>query len=337
LEGLDEPGSPDGDRQWAVDEAGSTRCRSADRESPALGRGVRQNYPTRTHVDISAETIERLVLAHPNVVGLKQTDGNLRLVTQVRRRLGPDFSIFFCGIEQLALPDLMLGSAGMITASGNIVPRQVADLYRAFRAGKFDEARRLDDALSGIFDAVVYAESSPAAALKYLLRRADRIPTNEHRLPSLPPSARDEQRLHAALAAATRCRHRAVLKIADVSLTLFAWKGLPATRYAAQSRVEAGSGVLGLLTLTTDDGLAGYAFLGSALFAADVDAAGLIRFIKPLVLGRDPLWRKRIIADCWTRSRMTSVRSIGAIDVALWETRGQDRGAADPRATRDVP
>jgi 4-hydroxy-tetrahydrodipicolinate synthase len=160
------------------------------------------NYPARTHVDISAETIERLVYAHPNVVGLKQTDGNLSLVTQVRRRLGPDFSIF-CGIEQFALPGLMLGSAGMITASGNIVPRQVADLYRAFRAERFDAARCLHDTLSDIFDAVVYAESSPAAALKYLLRRAGRIPTNEHRLPSLPPSERDERRLHAALAAAT--------------------------------------------------------------------------------------------------------------------------------------
>jgi 4-hydroxy-tetrahydrodipicolinate synthase len=160
------------------------------------------NYPARTHVDISAETIERLVHAQPNVVGLKQTDGNLGLVTQVRRRLGPDFAIF-CGIEQVALPGLMLGSAGMITASGNIVPRQIADLYRAFRNGELDEARRLHDALSGIFDAVVYAESSPAAALKYLLRRAGRIPTNDHRLPALPPSARDEQRLHAALAVAT--------------------------------------------------------------------------------------------------------------------------------------
>jgi len=157
------------------------------------------NYPTRTNVDISAETIERLVLAHPNVVGLKQTDGNLRLVTQVRNRLGPDFHIF-CGIEQLALPGLMLGSAGMITASTNIVPRQIADMYRAFRAGDLDEARRLHDSLSQIFDAVVYAESSPAAALKYMLRRTGRLPTNEHRLPSLPPTARAEQQLDAALA-----------------------------------------------------------------------------------------------------------------------------------------
>jgi 4-hydroxy-tetrahydrodipicolinate synthase len=157
------------------------------------------NYPARTHVDISAETIERLAFAHPNVVGLKQTDANLGLITQIRRRLGPDFRIF-CGIEQFALSGLALGSAGMITASGNIVPRQIGDMYRAFRAGDLDEARRLHDALSELFDAVVYAESSPAAALKYLLCQSGRIPTNEHRLPSLPPSSREAQRLDAALA-----------------------------------------------------------------------------------------------------------------------------------------
>lgn len=157
------------------------------------------NYPARTQVDISAETIERLAFAHPNVIGLKQTDANLGLITQVRRRLGPDFCIF-CGIEQFALSGLALGSAGMITASGNIVPRQVGDLYRTFRAGNLKGARRLHDGLSELFDAVVFAESSPAAALKYLLCQNGRIPTNEHRLPSLPPSASEAQRLDAALA-----------------------------------------------------------------------------------------------------------------------------------------
>lgn len=157
------------------------------------------NYPQRTHVDITAQTIERLVLACPNIVGLKQTDPNLRLVTDVRRRLGPDFRIFV-GIEQFALPGLALGTAGMITASANIVPRQIGDMFRAFQAGRLDEARRLHDALSEIFDAVVYAESSPAAALKYLLRRTGRLATNEHRLPSLPPSAQAERRLDAVFA-----------------------------------------------------------------------------------------------------------------------------------------
>jgi hypothetical protein len=64
------------------------RNRDRRHHRPSRDRLV-YNYPTRTHVDISAETIERLVRAHPNTVGLKQSDGNLRLVTQVRRRLGP--------------------------------------------------------------------------------------------------------------------------------------------------------------------------------------------------------------------------------------------------------
>lgn len=116
------------------------------------------------------------------------------------------------------------------------------------------------------------------------------------------------------------------MRITDVSLTLFAWDGLPATRYAVQSRVEAGSGVLGLLRLETNEGLAGHAFLGSALYPASVDADGLIRFLKPLVVDRDPLKRERIVTDCWLRSRMTSVRSIGAIDVALWDLAGKIAG-----------
>jgi len=158
------------------------------------------NYPQRTHTDISAETIERLVLAHPNIVGVKQTDADLRLVTEVRRRLGPEFHVFV-GIEQWALPGLVLGSAGMITASANIVPREVGELFRAFRAGQLDEARRLHDVLSTIFDAVVYAESSPAGALKYMLRRAGRLATNEHRLPALAPSPQAQQQLDAVLVA----------------------------------------------------------------------------------------------------------------------------------------
>ncbi len=157
------------------------------------------NYPNRTHVEITADTIERLVLSNSNIVGLKQTDANLRLVTQLRRRLGPGFHTF-CGIEQLALPGLALGSAGMITASANIVPRETAAMYRAFRAERLDEARRLHETLSELFDAVVYAESSPAAALKYMLRRTGRLQRNEHRLPAVAPSAQAERQLDGVLA-----------------------------------------------------------------------------------------------------------------------------------------
>lgn len=183
-------------RATAISQAGAIDYLALVAESTDLPVYL-YNYPQRTHVDLSAETIERLVLAHANIVGLKQTDANLRLVTQVRRRLGSQFCVFV-GIEQLAMPGLAVGSSGMITASANIVPRQIAEMYRAFSAGDLGEARRLHDALSELFDAVVYAESSPAAALKYLLRRTGRLAANEHRLPALPASPADALRLDAA-------------------------------------------------------------------------------------------------------------------------------------------
>jgi L-alanine-DL-glutamate epimerase-like enolase superfamily enzyme len=110
------------------------------------------------------------------------------------------------------------------------------------------------------------------------------------------------------------------MKIDHVSLTLFAWEGIPPTRYGAgASRVEGGRSALGLLRIGTDAGITGHAFLGSATNTAENDGPGLIRFLKPMLMGRDPMQRERINAALWPYTRTVSVRSIGAVDVALWD------------------
>ena len=67
-----------------------------------------------------------------------------------------------------------------------------------------------------------------------------------------------------------------------------------------------GHSALGLLTLRTDDGLEGHAFLGSATYSATLNAQGLIAKLKPLVMGQDPLDRERLYQDMWKRNRHTS-------------------------------
>ncbi|RAI59592.1 enolase C-terminal domain-like protein [Roseicella frigidaeris] len=116
------------------------------------------------------------------------------------------------------------------------------------------------------------------------------------------------------------------MQIDRVSLTLFAWDGIPPTRYHAASRMESGASALGLLSIGTDAGLTGHAFLGSATHTAANDGPGLIRFLKPLLMGRDPLEREAINARLWPFSRLVSVRSIGAVDVALWDLAGKAAG-----------
>jgi L-alanine-DL-glutamate epimerase-like enolase superfamily enzyme len=116
------------------------------------------------------------------------------------------------------------------------------------------------------------------------------------------------------------------MKITDVTLTLFAWSGIPATTYGRHTGRFSGASELGLLTLRTDEGLEGHAFLGSAQRSAALDGASLIRFLKPIVLGQDPLDRERLWQALWQRNRQTTLRAIGAVDVALWDLGGKIAG-----------
>ncbi len=84
------------------------------------------------------------------------------------------------------------------------------------------------------------------------------------------------------------------MKITDVTVTLFAWPGIPATRYGRHTGQFGGQSQLGLVRILTDDGLEGHAFLGSAMRPAHLDAQSLIHYLKPIVLGQDPLERERL-------------------------------------------
>ena len=116
------------------------------------------------------------------------------------------------------------------------------------------------------------------------------------------------------------------MKITDVTLTLFAWPGIPSTTYGRHTGRFGGDGQLGLLTLATDAGVEGHAFLGSAMRGAHLDGASLIEVLKPVVLGQDPLDRERLYHALWQRSRSTTARAIGAVDVALWDLAGKVAG-----------
>jgi len=104
------------------------------------------------------------------------------------------------------------------------------------------------------------------------------------------------------------------MKITDLTIKLFKWEGIPPRRQG-----DASTSQLGLVTISTDEGLQGHAFLGSSMATAEDDGPGLIRYLKPLVMGQNPLDRERLWQELWTRNRQVSFRAIGAIDCALWD------------------
>jgi L-alanine-DL-glutamate epimerase-like enolase superfamily enzyme len=118
----------------------------------------------------------------------------------------------------------------------------------------------------------------------------------------------------------------AAMKIRDVDLTLFAWSDIPPTRYGRHTGKFGGQSQLGLLTIRTDAGVEGHAFLGSAMRGAHLDGESLIQMLKPLVVGEDPLQRERLYQAMWQRNRNTTFRAIGAMDIALWDIAGKVTG-----------
>ena len=113
------------------------------------------------------------------------------------------------------------------------------------------------------------------------------------------------------------------MKITDLTITMFSWDGLPPVAYSPNVTSAGRSCAMGLLEVSTDAGVTGQALLGSSFSPADIDAQRLINVLKPLVLGENPLERERLHRRMWGRVRAASVRTVGAIDVALWDIAGK--------------
>lgn len=116
------------------------------------------------------------------------------------------------------------------------------------------------------------------------------------------------------------------IAITDVSLTVFRWAGLAPVTYTRQSTPAGGEARIGLLTVSTDAGIEGHAFLGSSFRPVDIDARAVIDVLKPVLLGRNPLDRDALWRAMLARARAVMLRTIGAVDVALWDIAGKVAG-----------
>lgn len=114
------------------------------------------------------------------------------------------------------------------------------------------------------------------------------------------------------------------MRISNVRVELFNWTTEPWMTGVGTTFGDTRQ--LGVVTVETDEGVSGHAFLGSSRIGADHFAPGLIEFIKPLVMGRNPLDIGAIWAEMWKANRSVSTYVIGAVDVCLWDINGKVAG-----------
>jgi 4-hydroxy-2-oxoglutarate aldolase len=99
------------------------------------------NVPKFTNVNVSAATIARAA-RHPNIVGVKDTSGNITQLADTVRLAGPGFQVL-AGAAGFFFAGLAVGAVGGILALANIAPARAIELYRLFQAGRWDEAGEL--------------------------------------------------------------------------------------------------------------------------------------------------------------------------------------------------
>jgi 4-hydroxy-2-oxoglutarate aldolase len=126
------------------------------------------SVPKFTHVDVEAATIARLS-EHPNIIGMKDTGGNLGKLGDFVRLAQPGFQVF-AGSAGFFFAGLALGAAGGVLALANIAPQQSIDIYRLFKTGRWDEAAELQRQMLPVNAAVTtrYGIAGLKAALDML-------------------------------------------------------------------------------------------------------------------------------------------------------------------------
>ena len=97
------------------------------------------HIPPVSQVPLSAALIERLLTAYPKIVaGIKDSSGDWTHTAMLLENFqSEDFDVF-CGSEVFLLQTLRGGGAGSITATGNVNPAMIHDLFVRWREADAD-------------------------------------------------------------------------------------------------------------------------------------------------------------------------------------------------------
>jgi 4-hydroxy-2-oxoglutarate aldolase len=97
------------------------------------------NFPQATALDIPAAAVAELS-HHPNIVGIKESSGNMEKVMQMMRESRPGFQVTV-GSAPTLWPSLLMGATGAILAFANAAPYAAIAIWEAYRMREDDAGR----------------------------------------------------------------------------------------------------------------------------------------------------------------------------------------------------
>lgn len=151
------------------------------------------NIPGRTAKNIEPETIARMAELQ-SIALVKEATGSMDQASQI---LALTNLTLLSGDDSLTLPLMSIGGRGVISVAGNIVPKDVIALCKAFDSGDLAKAREWHRKLFPLCRDMLGLSTNPIpikAAMKLLGRD-----TGELRMPMTPLDAASEGKLRTTL------------------------------------------------------------------------------------------------------------------------------------------
>ena len=129
---------------------------------------VLYNIPGRTGIDMSPSTIAFLAKEYENIGAVKQSNGNLDLISEIKMQC-PDYFIIYSGDDSLTLPMLSLGAHGVVSVASHVVGAEIKSMIRNFKEGQVNAALNMHKILYPLFKKIFMAPNP--APIKALLSK----------------------------------------------------------------------------------------------------------------------------------------------------------------------
>jgi 4-hydroxy-tetrahydrodipicolinate synthase len=146
---------------------------------------------------LSAEMTLHIMREVPGVVGMKQSSGDLKSVSDLLAGV-QEHNVVLSGIDALLYPAFALGAHGAITALTAAVPGICVQLWKAVRAGDHPAALDLHKRLNTLWNAM--SHDNLPACVKYVQHRQG-LGFYAPRAPMQPVTAAQKTAIDAALSA----------------------------------------------------------------------------------------------------------------------------------------
>ncbi|HEY1789636.1 MAG TPA: 4-hydroxy-tetrahydrodipicolinate synthase [Verrucomicrobiae bacterium] len=153
------------------------------------------NIPGRCAVEITVDTVKRLRDSCKNIIGIKESGGSCDRVSQLRAALGWEF-VILSGDDSLTLPFMAVGAEGVVSVASNIIPREISQMVKLFRAGKSAAALRIHEKYFPLVkDLFIETNPIPVKAALAMMK----FISEEYRLPLVPMDPDHRNTLRATL------------------------------------------------------------------------------------------------------------------------------------------